>query len=236
MISMHCAAQAGLAFVAAVSPCEAAAQAMSRSADTITVASMKPTAVRVRLEKVTYRGRPAVHLIETRPVGDTVNQNLPSFAVLDYAFSTGAIKLQVASRVRAGADTAAARGFVGLAFHLADTGEVYRAFYIRPLNSRAREQLRRNRSAQYVSIPDYPWPRLRREEPGVYETYVDLEPAAWTTLRIEVVAGAARLYVGDASQPTLVVTDLKPGPNQGRLALWIDAGTEAWFSDIVVVK
>jgi len=29
---------------------------------------------------------------------------------------------------------------------------------------------------------------------------------------------------------------LKPGPNQGRLALWIDAGTEAWFSDIVVVK
>lgn len=235
MISMHRTAIVAVAVSLTVSTGGAGAQA-PRSVDTITVSSMKLTPRRVRAEKVTYRGREAVRLVETRSVGDTVNQNLPSYAVLDYGFSEGTITLHVASRVRDGADSASARGFVGIAFHLADSGDVYRAFYIRPLNARAREQIRRNRSAQYISIPDYPWPRLRREEPGVYETYVDLEPEAWTTLRIEVVPGAARLFVGNATQPTLVVNDLKPGPNHGRLALWIDAGTEAWFSDIIVVK
>ena len=51
------------------------------------------------------------------------------------------------------------------------------------------DQLRRNRSTQYFSYPGYDFDRLRREAPGQYESYVDLEVGEWTHLRIEV-AGA----------------------------------------------
>jgi hypothetical protein len=37
---------------------------------------------------------------------------------------------------------------------------------------------------------------------------------------------AARLYVGDATQPALVVNDLKLGTEGGGVALWIGPGTE----------
>ncbi|HYI07805.1 MAG TPA: hypothetical protein VEK57_01935 [Thermoanaerobaculia bacterium] len=44
----------------------------------------------------------------------------------------------------------------------------------------------------------------------------------------------ARLYVNGASQPALIVNDLKLGAGTGRIALWIGAGTEAYFSSVVV--
>jgi hypothetical protein len=72
----------------------------------------------------------------------------------------------------------------------------------------------------YQSSPEYPWHRLRDEHPGVYESYADMEAGAWTTMRIEVEETKARLYVNGATQPCLVVNDLKNGDRAGRIALW----------------
>jgi hypothetical protein len=110
----------------------------------------------------------------------------------------------------------------------------YAAFYLRPTNGRAIDQLRRNHSTQYISHPDYPWFRLRKEQPGVFESYVDLEAGAWTPIRIEVRGGVARLFVHGSPQPVLIVNDMKSPPASGRIALWIDAGTEAYFSRLRV--
>ena len=55
-------------------------------------------------------------------------------------------------------------------------------FLLRPTNGRAEDQPRRNHSTQYVSEPDFPWQRLRQENPGVYETYTDLQPGVWTKI------------------------------------------------------
>jgi len=41
-----------------------------------------------------------------------------------------------------------------------------------------------------------------------------------------------RLYVNGASQPTLVVNDLKLGDTTGTVALWIGVGTEAYFTNL----
>ena len=68
-----------------------------------------------------------------------------------------------------------ARGFIGVAFRSTPAAKALECFYLRPTNGRADDQLRRNHSTQYVSEPDYGWPRLRSETPGVYESYVDLE-------------------------------------------------------------
>jgi hypothetical protein len=130
-----------------------------------------------------------------------------------------------------------ARGFVGIAFRVRPDHRTYDAFYLRPTNGRADEQLRRNHSAQYISHPDWPWYRLRDETPGKYESYVDLEPDKWTKIRIEVQGGRARLFVHGQTQPTLIVNDLKTGVDgRGAVALWIDSGTVAHFRAVRVTR
>jgi hypothetical protein len=147
-------------------------------------------------------------------------------------FGDGVIEVEIAGDIQPGApDTA--RGFVGIAFRVHEDLKTYDAFYLRPRNGRDPNQLRRNHSTQYIAHPDWPWARLRKEFPGVYESYVDLEMGVWTRVRIEVEGQEARLFVHGASQPTLVVHDLKSGAaGRGSVALWIDTGTVAHFRDL----
>jgi hypothetical protein len=175
-----------------------------------------------------HRGQKAVRVVATP--GDQAE----TLAIVpDTDFGDGTIELELAGQVLAGASEAA-RGFVGLAFRLDPKTLAYDAFYLRPTNGRAMDQLRRNHSTQYISHPDFPWHRLRKEQPGVYESYVDLEPGAWTRVRIEVKGGQALLYVHGASQPTLVVTDMKRPPARGAIALWVGTGTEAFFRGLTL--
>lgn len=160
---------------------------------------------------------------------------LEQLAVIeDLAFDNGVIEAEIAGAPQAGTFEGA-RGFVGIAFRVQDDLRTYDAFYLRPTNGRADDQVRRNHSTQYISHPDWTWSRLRNEAPKKYESYVDLEPGVWTKIRIEVQGARARLFVHDQSQPTLVVNDLKTGDRlRGRIALWIDVGTDAHFRNVVV--
>jgi hypothetical protein len=152
----------------------------------------------------------------------------------DLEFGNGTIEAEISGSVHAGAPEGA-RGFVGVAFRVQDDLETYDAFYLRPTNGRADDQVRRNHSAQYISHPDWPWFRLRKEFPEKYESYVDLVPGIWTKVRIEVDGAQARLYVHGAPQPTLIVKDVKSGATaKGAIGLWIDGGTEAHFRNLVV--
>jgi len=147
-------------------------------------------------------------------------------------FANGVIEAEIAGAVAPGAITLA-RGFVGIAFRLQNA--TYDAFYLRPTNGRAEDQERRNHATQYVSHPDWPWFRLRKEIPSKYESYVDLMPGVWTKIKIVVRAERARLYVHGQEQPTLIVNDLKSGAQgRGGVALWIDQGTVAHFRNLSV--
>ncbi|MGH9869775.1 MAG: hypothetical protein ACREAA_16640 [Candidatus Polarisedimenticolia bacterium] len=184
----------------------------------------------VQSELVTHQGRPALRLIQVEPPG---GETMAVLAGSD--FGDGEILTELAGAPRQGAPEGA-RGFVGIAFHVQGDGERFECFYLRPTNGRADDQLRRNHATQYISHPEYPWERLRKENPGVYESYVDLVPAEWTRVRIVVEGARALLFVNGAEQPTLVVNDLKLGKSAGRIAFWIGDGTEAWFSDVRLVK
>ena len=189
------------------------------------------TLVNASAQNVTYRGRPAVQVL---PLPGHESKNEELLAIVDGTdFGDGTIELDVAGAPRADADTSA-RGFVGLAFHVAAGAAKYESFYIRPTNARSGDQARRNHSTQYISFPDYPWQRLRAESPAKYESYVDLEPGVWTKLRIEVRGTNASLFVNGAAQPALVVHDLKLGVTRGRIALWSFAETDAYFSNLRV--
>ena len=150
----------------------------------------------------------------------------------DVEFGNGTIEVELAGQPAAGAQ-GGARGFVGVAFRVQEDDETYDCFYLRPTNGRADDQIRRNHSAQYISHPHWTWFRLREETPGQYETYVDIGPAEWIAVKIEVTGEKARLYVNGAAQPTLIVNDLKSGADgRGKVALWMEGSTVAHFRNL----
>ena len=194
----------------------------------------------VQISAATYQGRKAVKVIPS-PESDAAWAAQKSgagggIAILpDTAFHNGTIEIDVSGQPRAGAP-GDARGFVGVGFRLTPDAAKYECVYIRPTNGRADDQLRRNHSTQYISFPDYEWFRLRSESPGKYESYVDLVPGAWTHLKIEVDGVKLRFYVNGASQPTLLVNDLKLGDTRGPVVLWIGVGTEAYFANLRITE
>jgi len=191
----------------------------------------------VKTEQVTYKGRKALRATD---VGLPDGSDGVQLVILNQTeFQDGVIEIELAGEPAATAGTGA-RGFVGVAFRVAaEAGKdatKYECFYLRPTNGRADDQVRRNHSAQYISYPDFPWHRLRKEFPEKYESYVDLVPGEWTKVKIEVRGNKARLFVHDATQPVLVVNDLKQEQSRGQIALWVGAGTVAHFANLRITQ
>jgi hypothetical protein len=182
----------------------------------------------VLVEPVTYRGRKALRVTDK---ASTDVGSVRLAVVQGTSLEDGTIEVMLAGDVLPGV-SAEARGFVGVAFRVSDDASSYECFYLRPTNGRAEDQLRRNHSAQYISIPGYEWYTLREKTPGKYESYVDLVPGAWTKVRIKFSGKDAQLYVNDAEQPVLVVHDLKQPVKAGAVALWVGPGTVAHFADL----
>ena len=174
----------------------------------------------------THHGEDAVRLVLTE---DAVTPDCPTFAMIDGTdFHNGVIEIDVAGQPLPDA-IPEARGFVGVAFRIQEDLSKFECIYLRPTNGRAEVQLRRNRAVQYFSYPDWKFDRLRVEVPGHYEAYVDLVTGAWTHMRIEVEG------VDKREQPTLIVNDLKHGPDmRGAIGLYIDNGSEGFFKNLSV--
>lgn len=188
----------------------------------------------VVVEPATLQGKKGLKVQATQvsPPAGTAVETLVLIEGLE--FGEGVIEAEIAGDVRPGAPEGA-RGFVGIAFRVQNDLRTYDAFYLRPTNGRADDQVRRNHSAQYIAHPDWPWFRLRKEFPSMYESYVDLVPGEWTKVRIEVSGEQARLFMHGQKQPTLIVNDVKSGAKaRGAVALWIDSGTVAHFRNLVV--
>lgn len=184
----------------------------------------------VKAESATFKGRKAIRL--TDPAANI--QDGARLALIPKTdFQDGIIELDVAGDTVPGAPPEF-RAFTGIAFRASPEGARYEAIYLRPKNGRSEDQLQRNHSAQYISFPEFPWQRLRKDDPGKYESYVDLVPGEWTKFKIEVRGDKARLYVHGSEQPVLIVNDLKHPPARGAIALWIGPGTVAHFSNLRV--
>jgi hypothetical protein len=159
----------------------------------------------------------------------------PTFArLVGSDFSNGVIEVNVLSRLLEDAPDFA-RGFIGVAFRIDESNAKFECIYIRPTNGRADDQLRRNRSTQYFSYPDFKFDRLRQESPGKYESYADMGLNEWIQIKIEVKDEKAKLYLNRSEHPVLIVNDLKHGADaSGGIGLWVEIGTEGFFTDLRV--
>ena len=198
----------------------------------VTLGSLKPH--KVKAEQVTYKGKQAIRVTDAMPPQAEGNEDRVAVLLENDSLHDETIEAEVAGEPGPGAFEGA-RGFVGIAFRVAPDVAKFECFYLRPTNGRADDQVRRNHSVQYISFPEFPWHRLRKEFPEKYETYADLVPGEWTRIRIEVNGGRAKLFVNAVQQPTLIVNDLKLGPGAaGSIGLWIGPGTVAHFADVKV--
>ncbi len=156
----------------------------------------------------------------------------PNFVYFPLDFHNGAIEVDLAADLEENAPEFA-RGFIGLAFRIQKDFSSFEGIYVRPLNGRCHDQIRRNHSTQYFSFPDYKFDRLRAEEPEKYESYCDMQLKAWMHLKIDVQDSSAQLFVNNAEQPALIVNDVKLGDTtKGGVGLWIDNGTLAYFRNL----
>lgn len=185
--------------------------------------------INARVVRGDYEGRTAIHLA---PTVKDLNTDVLGVAT-GVTMRDGVIDVDVAGKPLPDAPPDS-RGFIGIAFRVRPDAKAYECFYIRPTNGRADDQLRRNHSVQYVSEPEYPWYRLRKESPGVYESYADMEPGKWTHLHVVVQGNKAQVFVNNADQPALIVNDLKLGLDGGGVALWSTQSTDAWFANLRV--
>jgi hypothetical protein len=188
------------------------------------------TLVGARAEAVVYRGQRAVHL-QSR-LGHEADDDSMLAIVPASDFKDGTIELDVAGSPIPQVQNA--RGFIGVAFRVQAHPDSFECLYVRPTNARCDDQQRRNHSVQYTCGPAFSFRRLRAESPETYEAYADMETGAWTHLKVEVAGTKARLYVNHASQPALIVNDLKLGDTRGAIALWSHTFTDGYFANLRV--
>ena len=198
----------------------------------LTMQNLQPVQVGMSIENI--QGKEALRVVKDISVKE-VDQ--PSYVKLkNIDFKNGTIEVTVLSRLLPTAPDYA-RGFIGLAFHINGDNTKFEAIYIRPVNGRATNQLQRNHSIQYFSYPDYDFDRFRKEAPGQYEAYADMGLNEWIRIRITVKGSQAQLFLNNNTQPSLIVNDLKLGPDiTGSIGLWVDVGTEGFFRDLKVSK
>jgi hypothetical protein len=191
----------------------------------------------VSIEEVPYGGQRAGRMTmppeanqdpETEQLSD---RNYMAWLPLD--FQNGIIEVDILSELAPSAP-GYARGFIGLAFRIDDSGQ-FESIYLRPTNSTADDQIRRNHSVQYVAYPNYRFHRLRAESPEKYESYAELDLGRWIHMKIIVLGARAELYLDNNNRPALLVNDLKLGADQrGGVGVWLEAGTIAYFRNLLI--
>lgn len=225
-----------IAFVFITAALNTAAQTIKFEGREFDIANVKVSVVKLNGEKVLRVERNLNSLpFDVNNLSATVDE--PTFVKLkNITLDSAIIEVKVLSRLLKNAPDFA-RGFIGVAFRISDSNTKYESIYIRPINVRVDDQVRRNHSIQYYSYPDYKFDRLRKESPERYESYADMEMNKWITMRIEVKDAQAKLFLDNNKQPSLIVNDLKHGADlSGAIALWVDIGTEGYFKDLKITK
>ena len=145
-------------------------------------------------------------------------------------FSQGTIELDVRGR------DVPQQSFVGVAFHRKDDS-TYEGVYLRPFNFRATDPTQHQHAVQYISVPDYDWPRLRKEFPEEFENPVDasVTPTDWVPLRVVVNAQKVQIYVGSVTSPTLEVRKLGT-LDRGLVGLWVGNNSEGDFANLRITS
>jgi hypothetical protein len=124
------------------------------------------------------------------------------------------------------------QSFVGIAFH-GKNDTTYESVYIRPFNFRATDPARHQHAVQYMTVPEFDWPRLREQFPEEFENPVNttLSPTDWVALRIVVRGPRVQVFVGQVANVTLEVRKLGT-LDRGLVGLWVGNTSDGDFANL----
>lgn len=150
--------------------------------------------------------------------------------VMGIDFTYGTIEIDIRGR------NEFLNSFPGIAFYAADTSGNYDVVYFRPFNFRHADPVRRTWSVQYMSLPEYPYDRLRKENTGQFESEIipNPRPEDWIHARILIQKDSIKVYVNGLDKPSLTVKTLQ-NRSKGLLGMWTD-GTVAEFANLVITR
>jgi len=135
----------------------------------------------------------------------------------DVEFENGVVEVDIAVKARS-------RSYPGIVFRMQSEGN-YERFYVRP-----------HRSPFYPDALQYTpgfngidgWQLYNGEG---CTALADILPDRWIHLKMEVFGRQARVFLDDAEQPALVITDLKHGVSKGTIGLMGPKDGTAHFSN-----
>lgn len=160
--------------------------------------------------------------------------DMPTFLMIPSEFKNGTISIDLFSKLRDDAP-AYARGFAGIAYRISDSGDGFEAVYLRPLNGLKGkpESPRNKRAVQYFAYPDWRYERLREVYPdGRYEAGANIGLAEWINLTLEIDDNRVKVFV-DGTE-SLSLNNTKAEVATGNIGLFVDIGTEAFFSNLQI--
>lgn len=96
--------------------------------------------------------------------------------------------------------------------------------------------MRKSHGCQYFSFPGYTFSYFRDFGITAYEAPIDEALDEWITLKAVIENDHAEFYLNQAADPLLVVDGMKHGKgSHGSVGLYVDNGTEGYFSRIKVI-
>ncbi len=124
--------------------------------------------------------------------------------------------------------------FVGLAFHGLNES-TYDAIYFRPFNFKNKE--RNGHSIQYISHPEYPWYKLRKEHPKKYENKLNtiLDPNDWFHVTITIDYPNVEVFVNNSNEPSLKISQLS-SRKEGWIGFWVGNNSEGYFKNLKIIS
>jgi hypothetical protein len=166
------------------------------------------------------------HLLEPAKTGNTIavldTASTPAISCQGIYWLTGAGFSEGTIEVDLRGKNILLKSFLGIAFHGVDSS-AYDVVYFRPFNFRNQDTARHNWGVQYMSLPDFPFDKLRKEHPLVYEHAVNPVPFPddWFHARIVVNRDSILVYVNHTTDYCLKVPVLSTR-HKGRVGIWAD--------------
>ncbi|MCX3264952.1 family 16 glycoside hydrolase [Pedobacter agri] len=199
--------------------------------------SLKKENLSPHLVQVSFDGQQGKNAVRIVKSPEIIKVDEPTYVkIKNFNFGEGTVELEVMGKLLPNAPDSA-RAFIGLAFHINSDDSKFEGIYLRPTNAVAENQIRRNRSVQYFSYPDFKLNHSRKINPGEFETYADIAPNEWIKMKVVVRGDSTKLYINGSQNPNFIVNKMKMGANQtGSLGLWVDIGTEGYFRNVTVRK
>lgn len=197
----------------------------------IDLTKAKLTALHTGAEQTAIDGEPVLRVVKTEKLHDYDTNSYVKVGEMD--FHNGIIEVDVHSRLLPDAP-ALSRGFIGIAFRIAEGNDRFESFYIRPTNGRCEDPERKQHAAQYFSFPKYTFSYFRENGITGYEAPADIGLEEWIRIRAEIHGCCGKFFVNGT--PVLTVRDLKLGEfARGAVGLFVDIGTEGFFKNLKVI-